>query len=102
MLNSISRITTFCKFTVLVISYFISTNLIAQNFESHLSKVLDEKGLSPSATFAIAEDPLGFIWFGTVDGLYRFDGYNFKIFRNQKTDTNSLSNNTIRALCGSL
>jgi len=70
-----------------------------QFYVPKISKVIDEKGLSPSATYSIVQDEIGFIWFGTVDGLYRFDGYNFKIFRHLKSNKNSLSNNTIRALC---
>lgn len=59
---------------------------------------MDENGDSPSATFSIIEDDEGFIWFGTVDGLYRYDGYNFKIYRHVEDDPNSLSNNTIREI----
>lgn len=69
-----------------------------QTYESQIVKITDEQGASPSATFAITEDSIGFIWFGTVDGLYRYDGYNFKIFRNDPKNPNSLSNNTIRSL----
>ncbi len=64
-----------------------------------ISRVTDEKGEGPSATFAIVKDQVGFMWFGTVDGLYRYDGFNFKIFRHQINNGNSLSNNTIRSLC---
>lgn len=73
-------------------------NLNAQYYEAQITKIIDEKGFSPAATFAIAEDSQGFLWFGTIDGLYRYDGYNFKIFRNDPSNTNSLANNTIRAL----
>lgn len=71
----------------------------AQYYQSQIEAITDEKGHSPSATFAIVEDSLGFIWFGTIDGLYRYDGFNFKIYRHQKNDSNSLTNNTIRDLC---
>jgi signal transduction histidine kinase/ligand-binding sensor domain-containing protein len=72
--------------------------LFPQFYEARIAKVIDETGSAPSATFAIVEDDRGFIWFGTIDGLYRYDGYNFKIFRYRKNDPASLSSNTIRAL----
>jgi len=75
-----------------------SFNSSAQSYESHFTKITDEKGDAPGATFSIVEDSRGFIWFGTVDGLYRYDGYNYRIYRFKKNEPNSLSNNTIRAL----
>nr|WP_245813499.1 two-component regulator propeller domain-containing protein [Lutibacter agarilyticus] len=38
------------------------------------------------------------MWFGTVDGLNRFDGYSIKIFNTEKNNPNSLSNNTVHSL----
>ena len=40
------------------------------------------------------------MWFGTYDGLNRYDGYTFKVFRNEINNQNSLSNNTIYSLEG--
>ncbi|MFO7526092.1 MAG: two-component regulator propeller domain-containing protein [Ignavibacteriaceae bacterium] len=54
-----------------------------------------ENGLSQSAVTCIFQDKNGFMWFGTQDGLNRYDGYNFKIFKNISSDTTSLSDNFI-------
>ncbi|KQR70188.1 two-component regulator propeller domain-containing protein [Pedobacter sp. Leaf176] len=54
-----------------------------------------EKGLSNNAVRAIFKDSKGFLWFGTHDGLNRFDGYEFKIFRNVLGDKSSLPHNYI-------
>ncbi len=54
-----------------------------------------EDGLSQSAVTVIFQDKHGFMWFGTQDGLNRFDGYNFKIFKNIPSDSTSLTDNFI-------
>ncbi|MFH1194388.1 MAG: two-component regulator propeller domain-containing protein [bacterium] len=57
-----------------------------------------EQGLSQSTVFSIAQDKQGSMWFATVDGLNRYDGYSFKIFRNDPFDNNSISDNGIKKL----
>ena len=57
-----------------------------------------EQGLSQSSVTAIVEDRHGFMWFGTVDGLDRYDGYDFKRFEHQETEKSSLADNFVRAL----
>ncbi len=44
------------------------------------------------------QDKQGFLWFGTKDGLDRFDGYSFKIFRNDPDDKGSIGSNFIHCL----
>ena len=57
-----------------------------------------EDGLSQSSVQAILHDSKGYLWFGTADGLNRYDGYEFKIFRNGVKDSLSISDNGISAL----
>lgn len=54
-----------------------------------------ENGLSNNTATCVIQDSKGFIWIGTKDGLDRFDGYNFKIFRNRQDDSTSLGNNSV-------
>jgi signal transduction histidine kinase/ligand-binding sensor domain-containing protein/DNA-binding response OmpR family regulator len=65
------------------------------NFE-HLSV---EEGLSANTVLAILQDSRGFLWIGTYDGLNRYDGYKFIVYKNSTEDTTSISDNKIRALC---
>lgn len=58
-------------------------------------KVLTEKGISSGTVHCILKDNLGFIWLGTNNGLLRYDGYNFKEFRHNPSDSNSISGNQI-------
>src|SRR5258708_16230779 len=54
-----------------------------------------EQGLSNNAVISIYQDHNGFLWFGTYDGLNRYDGYGFKIFHNIIGHTTSLPTNNI-------
>ena len=57
-----------------------------------------QDGLSQSVVTAIAQDPRGFLWFGTQDGLNRYDGNDFRIFKHDPGDAFSLADNLITAL----
>jgi hypothetical protein len=52
-----------------------------------------EEGLSSGNVYGIAQDNQGFLWFATGDGLSRYDGYSFQIFRFDRGNSNSPSNN---------
>jgi ligand-binding sensor domain-containing protein/signal transduction histidine kinase/AraC-like DNA-binding protein len=57
-----------------------------------------EEGLSQSTVFSITQDAEGFLWFGTRDGLNRFDSRHMEVFRNDPDVKTSLSNNTVYSL----
>lgn len=57
-----------------------------------------EQGLSQSSVLCIVQDRKGFIWFGTEDGLNRYDGYRFTTFRPDTANPYSLSYNIVYAL----
>jgi signal transduction histidine kinase/ligand-binding sensor domain-containing protein/DNA-binding response OmpR family regulator len=58
------------------------------------------QGLSNNAVTSIFQDHNGFMWFGTYDGLNRYDGYTFRVFRNTIGDPHSLGDNHIYTIEG--
>ncbi|WDF77162.1 two-component regulator propeller domain-containing protein [Mucilaginibacter sp. KACC 22773] len=75
----------FCKFSASGQSY-------------HFKKYQVEQGLSNNAVVSILQDKRGFMWFATKDGLNRFDGYNFKVFRKKDGAEETFGNNSIYSL----
>lgn len=57
-----------------------------------------ENGLSHNTVLSSLQDRHGFLWFGTKDGLNRFDGYTFRLFQNEPSATNGLKGNYIESL----
>lgn len=64
----------------------------------HFRSYQVEDGLSHNSVWAVMQDSRGFMWFGTNDGLNRFDGKKFKIFRRVQGDSLSIGNNFIHCL----
>lgn len=57
-----------------------------------------DEGLSQSVVSCIIQDYIGFMWFGTQDGLNRYDGKKFTVYKNESENINSLCNNYIMCL----
>lgn len=85
------------KFAVAVLSLCAST-LRAQSPDIKFERLGSRVGLSQSSVYSILQDRTGFLWVGTFDGLNRYDGYQFKIFRHIPFDSTSLSDNFIHCL----
>ena len=51
-----------------------------------------------ASTFELAQDQYGFLWFGTVDGLLRYDGYNLKSYKHDTGNPNSLTENEVKSV----
>lgn len=84
------------KIILILIVGFNAPDYFAQSIKfNHLTV---ENGLSNNDVNTLLQDRTGFIWFGTEDGLNRYDGYSFKIFRHNPVDSNSLSSNVVWSL----
>lgn len=83
------------KYTILFV--FINSSIFSQN-QINFERYSLEDGLSQSVVLDIVQDSKGFIWIATQDGLNRFDGYEFKIYKNNPNDSNTISENWINVL----
>lgn len=77
---------------------FAFSFLLIQVHASYFRNYQVENGLSHNSVWAVMQDHKGFLWFGTNDGLNRFDGKTFKIFRKKQDDSLSIGNNFIHCL----
>lgn len=86
------------RYTCLLLGLLLYSTTLSANDSVPVTRLSIEQGLSNNSVRAIYKDGNGFMWFGTYDGLNRYDGYSFKIFRNKLNDTASLPHNYIYAL----
>jgi signal transduction histidine kinase/ligand-binding sensor domain-containing protein/DNA-binding response OmpR family regulator len=76
----------------------LSLSAFAQSEYFNFSKLDTYTGLSHNQVTSILKDSDGFVWFGTMSGLNRYDGYSCRIFRKNFTDSSSLLDNSVQAL----
>lgn len=86
----------FFKIGTVICLLFLSTTIFSQEYYFKHYKV--ENGMSNNSVLASIQDQDGFLWFGTKDGLNRFDGYHFKTFRSGSNPRTSLGINYIQSL----
>ena len=92
----------FMKFKIVVLCFvaqFVCLCASAQDFQIKHFDI--NNGLSNNSVFSVFQDKEGFIWCGTYDGLNKFDGYNFKIYRNTIGDSTSLVSNSVYTIAES-
>lgn len=83
---------------VVVLAGFLSAPLPAQDTTIAFDHITTEDGLSDDRVMYIIQDSRGFMWIGTLSGLDRYDGYEFKQFRYESDNPHSLSDNQVRYL----
>ncbi len=83
------------KFILIIL---LSISSFPQTEEYIFKQFTDADGLSQSTIFEMLQDQEGYLWLGTIDGLNRYDGYQFRIYVNDPSDNASISDNFISAL----
>ncbi|MCC6369614.1 MAG: SpoIIE family protein phosphatase [Bacteroidia bacterium] len=82
---------------ILLSSFLLLTNVIKAQ-QLRFKAITSENGLSTNFVHCIMQDDKGFMWFGTQDGLNKYNGFDSKIFKNDPSDTNSLRGSEIFCL----
>lgn len=86
------------KLLLLFASVFLMLDQLAGQSSYYFKHYEVEHGLSNNTVLCSLQDKKGFMWFGTIDGLNRFDGYSFKTFRNDPSNPKSIGNNSVYCL----
>ncbi len=84
-------------FTLLLLTYSIVLFSNESNGK-HFSQISSKQGLSHSTVISIAQDKNDIMWFATFDGLNRYDGYSFKVYRNEIGNESSLLHDVLRTV----
>ncbi|MFD2904602.1 hybrid sensor histidine kinase/response regulator transcription factor [Sphingobacterium anhuiense] len=87
-----------CKIIIVITLIFCSV-ANAQELPYSFEHYTIKNGLSSNTVFSTYRDSYGFLWVGTEDGLNRFDGYTFKVYRYNADVEAGLKSNHITALC---
>lgn len=85
-------------YIILILLFFGFLSLSGQDVNLRFQHITSEQGLSQNTIGCILQDSRGFIWFGTWNGLDRYDGYNFLVFKSDNQQ-GGLSNNFIYSIC---
>ena len=85
-------------YLALFIKSFLLQSLYSQQPDLEFDRLTSTDGLSHNTVFCITQDHFGFMWFGTGNGLNKFDGYTFTAYYHVPGDTTSLSSNFIMSL----
>jgi len=99
--RSLQNLTTRCIKTIcltFLLNLNLPFNLYTQMNDMEFERISIEQGLSEATIWAIMQDSKGFMWFGTADGLNKYDGYSFTVYNHDPRDSTSISNNTIIAI----
>ncbi|MBL7884597.1 MAG: hypothetical protein JNL69_11045, partial [Bacteroidia bacterium] len=75
---------------------FLANYSVAQ--ELKFTHITSDQGLSMGVVNCVLQDSKGFMWFGTQDGLNKYDGYTITNYKHNQLDSNSISNNFIYSL----
>lgn len=84
-----------CATLILVATFMFLQGTISAIEIDRFEYLTTDNGLSQNTITSILCDSKGFIWFGTMNGLNRYDGYNFKVFQDNLSNPGMLTNNRI-------
>jgi len=80
---------------ILQIILFNINTVVSYASNINFRNITNEDGLSQSTAETIIQDKKGYMWIGTNDGLNKYNGYDFKVYKHDEKDINSIANNYI-------
>ncbi len=86
------------KIVFVLFSLLFFSNIAAQNYVYNYEHLTTQKGLSNNFINCVVEDKQGFMWFGTQDGLCRYDGKNYVVYKTNEKKNIFLNSITITSL----
>ncbi len=87
-----------CSSILLLISLLLAIPAIAQLRPANLSQFTEKDGVPGSKVSSVLVDKFGYIWVGTINGLARYDGYEFKRFYSNPNDSSSIKGLVVSSL----
>ncbi|MFV0391554.1 MAG: two-component regulator propeller domain-containing protein [Paludibacteraceae bacterium] len=84
----------------ILVVFLIGINFLAFAQEIDFDHIGPAQGLSQISVMSIYQDELGYMWFGTGEGLNRYNGNIIDIFQSEENDSTGLESNIINKICG--
>ncbi len=82
------------KYLFYILFWFFATmasiGISAQNDRYHFRHISQKDGLTKSEVMSVVQDSMGFMWIGTLDGLFKYNGYSMKAFYHAEDDSTSM------------
>ena len=78
--------------------FYLLSSVFGISQDAKFVRIGSEQGLSQASVNCILQDSKGYMWFGTQDGLNKYDGYDIKVYKNNPADSSSLSDNWIECI----
>ena len=82
----------------LFFNFILLMSTLARSQRLSFEHIKVENGLSQNSVDAIAQDNMGFLWFGTRFGVNRYDSHGFKYYQNNPLDNTTISSNSINCI----
>jgi ligand-binding sensor domain-containing protein len=86
------------QFLSLLLAMLTFSLLVAQQKQLQFRYLTIDDGLSSSSVLSIIQDFKGYMWIGTYVGLNRYDGHEFRVYKNNPDDPTSLFENHVRSI----
>lgn len=98
MNNRLREIKTSVLTYVMCLSLYLPMIFFGQNTDLKFEHFIDEKGFTQHSVMKVIQDVDGYIWIGTLNGLYKYNGQAFTVYRHEINNPNSLVSNSIYEL----